>query len=67
MALLASYMLKKEEGETLEAYLAEKVFAGNKGTKLEPKPEDVEGFEVFTRRYVKGVGIEKAAADLLIV
>lgn len=66
MALLASYMLNKEEGETLSDYLSNKVFAGNKGTKMEPKPEDVEGFEVFTRRYVKGVAIEKAALENLI-
>lgn len=66
MALLASYMLNKEEGETLADYLSNKVFAGNKGTKMEPKPEDVEGFEVFARRYVKGVAIEKAALESLI-
>lgn len=66
MALLASYMLNKEEGETLSDYLSNKVFAGNKGTKMEPKPEDVEGFEVFTHRYVKGVAIEKAALENLI-
>lgn len=66
MALLASYMLNKEKGETLADYLSEKVFAGNKGSRMEPKPEDEEGFEVFARRYVKGVGIEKAAAELLV-
>lgn len=66
MALLASYMLNKEEGETLADYLSDKVFAGNKGTKMEPKPEDVEGFEVFARRYVQGVAIEKSALENLI-
>ena len=66
MALLASYMLNKEEGEALADYLSDKVFAGNKGTKMEPKKEDVEGFEVFARRYVKGVAIEKAALKNLI-
>lgn len=66
MALLASYMLNKEEGETLADYLSDKVFAGNKGTKMEPKKEDVEGFEVFARRYVEGVAIEKAALKNLI-
>ena len=67
MALLASYMLNKEKGETLADYLSEKVFAGNKGSKMEPKQEDVEGFEVFARRYRKGIAIEKAAAEALIV
>lgn len=66
MALLASYMLNKEEGESLADYLSNKVFAGNKGTKMEPKKEDAEGFEVFARRYVKGVAIEKAALENLV-
>lgn len=67
MALLASYMLNKEKGETLADYLSERVFAGNKGSKMEPKQEDVEGFETFARRYGKGIAIEKAAAEALIV
>ena len=66
MALLASYMIRKEEGETLQDYLADKVFAGNAGTSMNPDPKDVEGFEVFTRRYKKGVAIEQAAAEYLI-
>ena len=45
IALLASYMRCRQEGETLDAYLANKVFAGDKGTRMEPVKEDVEGFE----------------------
>lgn len=66
MALLAAYMINKEEGESLDAYLAEKVFAGNKGSKMDPDPKDVEGMEVFIERYKKGVAIEKAAVENLI-
>lgn len=65
IALLAAYMKKKEEGETLDSYLAEKVFAGQSGTKIEPDPKDVEGFEVFIKRYTKGFAIERAAVDSL--
>lgn len=36
IALLASYMINKEENETLEDYLDAKVFAGNAGTKMDP-------------------------------
>ena len=36
MALLASYMVHRKEGETLQAYLSEKVFAGNAGSILVP-------------------------------
>ena len=43
IALLASYMINKEENETLEDYLDAKVFAGNAGTKMDPDPADVAG------------------------
>lgn len=66
MAVLAAYMLNKEENESLEAYLANKVFAGNKGTKLDPQEKDVEGFETFIERYKKGIAIEQMAAEHLV-
>lgn len=66
MALLASYMIHKEEGETLGEYLTKKVFAGAQGTSMEPDPKDVEGFEVFIERYKKGVAIEQVAVDHLV-
>ncbi|MCI8639608.1 MAG: FGGY-family carbohydrate kinase [Coprococcus sp.] len=64
IAVLASYMLNKGE-ETLDAYLADNVFAGQEGSRIEPKPEDVEGFEVFAKRYLSGLSIERAAVDSL--
>lgn len=66
MALLASYMANKEEGESLEDYLSGKVFAGNEGSKMDPDPKDVEGFEVFIERYKKGIAIEQAALENLV-
>lgn len=65
IALLASYMKNKEEGETLDAYLEQKVFAGNEGSCMEPDAEDVAGFETFIERYKKGLAIERAAVDAL--
>ena len=65
IALLASYMINKEENETLEDYLDAKVFAGNAGTKMDPDPADVAGFEAFTERYKKGMTIERAAVGSL--
>jgi sugar (pentulose or hexulose) kinase len=61
MALLASYMLHKAAKEPLEAYLADKVFAGQKGATIAPDPKDVAGFAAFMERYKKGLTIEKAA------
>lgn len=63
IAVLASYLVNKEEGETLEDFLDNKVFAGNEGSTLAPKPEGVEGFNVYMERYLKGVSIERAAVD----
>lgn len=63
IALLASYLINKEEGEALEDYLDNKVFAGNEGSTLDPDPAGVEGFNVFMERYMKGLEIERAAVD----
>lgn len=65
IALLASYMIRKEEGETLEDYLQEKVFGGDEGEKMCPDPEDVRGFDAFIRRYRAGFPIERAAVDCM--
>jgi sugar (pentulose or hexulose) kinase len=63
IALLAAYMLHKAANEPLEAYLSNKVFAGEKSTTLAPDPRDVEGFATFMERYKKGLVIERAAVD----
>ena len=63
IAVLASYMLQKEEGETLDSYLEEKVFKGQEGICIEPVPEDIEGFDTFIERYKAGLPIEKAAVE----
>lgn len=65
IALLASYMLNKAENETLEAYLSNKVFAGEQGTTIAPDPVDFDGFMAFMERYKKGLVIERAAVDVL--
>ena len=63
IAVLASYLINKEERETLEDFLDSKVFAGNQGSTLNPDPEGVEGFNMFMERYMKGLSIERAAVD----
>jgi sugar (pentulose or hexulose) kinase len=63
IALLAAYSLRKGAGETLEAYLAAKVFGGDAGTRVEPDPAQVKGFAAFMERYTRGLAIEKAAVE----
>ncbi len=61
IALLASYMVQREPGETLSDFLSLKVFAGKTGFVMQPDPMDKDGFERFFRRYQEGLPIEKAA------
>ena len=61
IALLAAYEVQREESETLEDYLADKVFAGNEGVTMEPDADDVAGFEKFIERFKKGLSIEQEA------
>jgi sugar (pentulose or hexulose) kinase len=63
IALLASYMLHKGTNKSLEAYLSDKIFAGEKGLTFAPDQKDVDGFSVFMVRYKKGLVIERAAVD----
>ena len=62
-ALLASYMLHKEAGETLEDYLDNKVFSEFKSESMDPVKEDVEGFDKFLESYIKALPAEKAAVE----
>ncbi len=63
IALLASYMLNKKDGETLEEYLSNKVFSEQVGEEMLPNKKDVEGFNIFIERYKNGMPIEKAAIE----
>jgi len=63
IALLAAFI--KQQSETLEKFLAEKVFAGKTGARIEPNPKDVESFRKFMNRYTAGLKIERAAVENL--
>ena len=65
IALLAAYMLRKDEKQPLEAYLSNKVFAGDKGTTIAPDQRDVRGFAAFMERYKEGLAIERTAVEAL--
>lgn len=64
IALLASYLVRGA-GTSLGDYLAQVVFAGDKGTTIEADPQDVAGFETYVKRYAAGLPIEQAAIDTL--
>lgn len=63
IAVLASYAANKTPGETLDKFLEKRIFSGQSGTYVTPNHKDVEGFEIFLKRYIKGLEIEKAAVS----
>ena len=61
MAVLANYLIQKEQGETLPDYLNNKVFAGMKAETLTASPEDVKGFDEYAKKYAEALAVERAA------
>lgn len=51
IALLASYLVSGDAGESLPDYLDNKVFCGNSGSKVDPDPEEVAGFNEYIENY----------------
>ena len=61
MALLASYLVQKQDGQTLEQYLETEIFADVKRTTLAPDPEDEAGFDRYLSWYRSALAAENAA------
>ena len=65
MALLASYLVNAEDGETLEDYLDKNIFAEAKSETAEPDETDMQGFDKFLERYKATLPVEKSAVETL--
>jgi sugar (pentulose or hexulose) kinase len=65
IAVLAAYLADKKDGEKLEEYLDNRIFAELSGSTLAATPEEVSGFETFMDHYKKGLAIEKAAIEAM--
>ena len=63
IALLAAYMAEKNDNETLRQFLAERVFADMKGSRVSPKQEDIDGMNKYMKLFRNGLSAERAAAD----
>jgi sugar (pentulose or hexulose) kinase len=66
MALLASYLINKDQEEGLDDFLEQKVFKDVEGQEIAPDAADVRGFEAFIKRYQAGLAIEQAAVEHLL-
>ena len=62
IALLADYMLNGN-GQSLEDYLDQQVFAGMKQSTMEPDPEDEAGFDAYMKRFLGCIPAQIAAAE----
>ena len=65
IALLAAYTAIKENGEALEDFLNNKIFADSAVTTIEPDPTDVNGFETYLKRYKAALEVERTAVKVL--
>ena len=64
VALLAAYMVRKAEGETMEDYLTNRVFADAKSIQVAPTEAGVAGFQAYLKRYKAALAAQKAAAAM---
>ena len=65
MALLASYMHRKNQGETLEDYLLNRVFSSAESTCVQPDPAGVAGFQSYMQRYLACMNAQKSAGEMV--
>jgi sugar (pentulose or hexulose) kinase len=65
MALLAAYMLNREEGESLPDYLDSKVFGESSVNTVMAEESDIAGFNIFLTRYKKALAVERAAVSAI--
>ena len=63
IALLSAFQVRNPQKLNLEDYLEQVVFAGNKGTSMDPIAEDVAGFEKYTENYKRCLPVEQSAVD----
>ena len=65
IALLANYLINKDEDETLEEYLNNSIFVNNDGFEIKPSDEDMKGFDQFMEAYRAGISVEQEAVKVL--
>ena len=65
MALLAAYLVWKEEGETLEDFLDVRVFNDAPASTLMADESDINGFNAYVAQYKKSLIVEEKAIETL--
>ena len=65
MALLAAYLVWKQEGETLEDFLDVRVFNDASASTLMADESDIDGFNAYVALYKKSLIVEEKAIETL--
>ena len=65
IALLAAYLADGRSYGALEEWLDGRIFTNLEGETIVPDPGEVEGFELFTKRYSAALEVEKAAISAM--
>ena len=65
MAILAAYQINKDENETIDEYLKNKVFSNVESTTVMADPEDVAGYAKYLEAYESALKLEKQSAECL--
>ena len=65
ISLLASYMIQKEDNESLSSYLNNRIFKNMSGNTVMADEETINGFNKFMEHYVAGLPVEKSAIDAM--
>ncbi len=63
MALLAAYRAFRDEAQSLEEYLDERVFSRAQSEIAEPTKEDVDGFAAYMKQYENLLYVERMAVE----
>jgi sugar (pentulose or hexulose) kinase len=65
MALLAAYACDKNDGETLEEYLDNRVFKNAESVTVKADQSDIDGFDKYMEEYKKLLEIERTASEMI--
>ena len=63
IALLALFTKHATEYKGLDEFLKKRIFSNNSGSEIMAEEKDVDGFKLFTQRYLKAVDIERLSVE----
>lgn len=63
MAVLANFMIRDNQSETMQDYLDNHVFAGLEVSTMDPNPEMVKGYDEYIEDYKRTLAAEAAAVE----